>query len=113
MATKKVSKVRCEIKSLGDHHAELTLSMAEAEVLMTDGKARDALFIYQEALQVYGPTTFLLHQISACHLLLARWSDAEPLVQDCLHLVCFKTCLNTRSVCSVRALCHLLRLDDR
>ncbi|KAG8458946.1 hypothetical protein KFE25_004280 [Diacronema lutheri] len=61
-----------------DDDATLT-QLAAAEVMLGKGsaKAQDALYIYQDLSEKYGPSTLLLNNLAACNMLLGKFDDAE------------------------------------
>lgn len=87
LAFRKIEKLRLDLEKINYPDFEIILSLAEAESLVSNGKAKEALYIYQEAMQIYGRSQFLLHALSTCNLLLGKWSDAESFIQESLHLV--------------------------
>jgi coatomer protein complex subunit epsilon len=68
-----------------DDDATLT-QLAGAELLVAKGaaKAQDALYVYADLSEKYGPSPPLLNNLATCNMLLGKWDDAEANLQDAL-----------------------------
>lgn len=80
------------------HVDEIAYQLVEAEVAMRRGgmHAKEAVYIYQELVQVYGRTAKLLNGQAAACLLANRLSDAEMLILEVLEQVrwrCVSRCV--------------------
>jgi len=68
-----------------DDDATLTqLSAASTMVAKGPAKAQDALYIYQDMSEKYGPSSLLLNSLATCHMLMGKYDEAEQSLQEAL-----------------------------
>lgn len=68
-----------------DDDATLTqLAAATAMIAKGSGKYQDAMYIYQDMSEKYGPSALLLNNLATCCMLLGKYEDAESHLQEAL-----------------------------
>lgn len=60
------------------------LAQASMNLFVAGEKLQDAYFIFQELKEKYGPTPLLLNGQASCLISQGRFSEAEPLVEECI-----------------------------